>query len=77
MFRDTMVEVDEPILVKVPRLGKIECNREKGKPSKTLFKRLHYDAVSNMSIVQCIPITGRTHQIRVHLHFLGNSLNLS
>ena len=40
-----------------------------GRHSKTLFKRIHYDGEN--SIVYCRPFTGRSHQIRVHLHFLG------
>ncbi|KAK3316658.1 pseudouridine synthase [Apodospora peruviana] len=26
------------------------------------------------SIVRCLPVTGRTHQLRVHLHFLGHPI---
>jgi len=39
--------------------------------SRTVFKRLYYHRQSNTSIVKCIPFTGRTHQIRVHLKYLG------
>ena len=30
-----------------------------------------YDAATDTSIVRCRPITGRTHQLRVHLSMLG------
>jgi tRNA pseudouridine synthase 9 len=42
-----------------------------GKPSCTHFNRISYDAKTNTSVVRCKPITGRTHQIRVHLKYLG------
>ncbi|XP_033625770.1 RNA pseudouridylate synthase domain-containing protein 2-like [Asterias rubens] len=40
-----------------------------GKECKTHFKRLSYDG--HTSIVKCFPHTGRMHQIRVHLQYLG------
>lgn len=42
-----------------------------GKPSKTTFESLGYNANSDTSVVLCKPHTGRTHQVRVHLQYLG------
>lgn len=58
--------VDKPIGATNGRMYDIN---DKGKASKTLFKRLNYQ--NGHSIVQCQPITGRTHQIRIHLKYLG------
>lgn len=65
---------DQPILQISPKLG---LNRVKadGKHAKTLFRRLHYNAEKDYSIVECHPYTGRTHQLRVHLQFLGHPIS--
>lgn len=39
-----------------------------------MFKKLWYDELSNSSLVECKPITGRTHQIRVHISSLGHPI---
>ncbi len=39
----------------------------KGKASKTEFRPLKYFPLANMTLVECLPHTGRQHQIRVHL----------
>lgn len=44
------------------------------KQSKTLFKKLWYDPATDTSLLECNPITGRTHQIRVHISSLGHSI---
>lgn len=53
---------------------KVALNRvaEDGKPAKTEFKRISYDGQT--SIVKCRPLTGRTHQIRVHLQYIGHPI---
>lgn len=42
-----------------------------GKPSRSRFQCLAYDEASDSSLVACAPLTGRGHQLRVHLQWLG------
>jgi hypothetical protein len=44
------------------------------KPSSTQFELLHVAPDGLTSVVSCRPLTGRTHQIRVHLQFLGHPI---
>jgi tRNA pseudouridine32 synthase/23S rRNA pseudouridine746 synthase len=45
-----------------------------GKPSLTRYCMLTYDALTNSSRVELEPITGRTHQLRVHLAAIGHPI---
>lgn len=42
-----------------------------GKHAISRFKLLSYDPSTNESLVSCCPITGRGHQLRVHLQLVG------
>lgn len=52
--------------------GKALSHQGRGKHACTRFRRLHSDGVD--SIIECMPVTGRTHQIRVHLQYLGHPI---
>ncbi len=50
------------------------CIDSSGKPSITEYEVIKYDSNTNLSLVKCILLTGRTHQIRVHMKAIGNPL---
>ncbi|XP_021702395.1 RNA pseudouridylate synthase domain-containing protein 2 isoform X1 [Aedes aegypti] len=67
-FPDGIIECKEPIEVVSYKIGVCKVS-PKGKECTTTFQKLGYNGTS--SVVLCKPLTGRMHQIRVHLQYLG------
>ena len=70
-FQDDVLSFSFPLAVLDHRRGLHACDLAKGKPSLSRFRLLAYDPDSNTSVVRCEPVTGRTHQLRLHLQRLG------
>lgn len=52
--------------------GRMGVDDARGKPSETRFERLRHTAAH--SLVRLHPLTGRRHQLRVHLYSLGHPI---
>lgn len=50
------------------------CDNNEGKQSTTIIKPIKYNKQKDLSLVELIPITGRQHQLRVHMYFLGHKI---
>ncbi len=66
--------VDLPLMVDWPNRPRHMVDKKNGKPSQTRYEVLSYDSVSNTSRVALEPITGRTHQLRLHMQALGHPI---
>lgn len=65
------VTCDQPLSTFDPRVSLNRVDPD-GKEAKTVFNRISFDGET--SVVRCKPFTGRTHQIRVHLQYLGHPI---
>lgn len=65
-------EVDLPLICDWPNRPRQKVDFEVGKPSRTLWKKVSTAAGS--SLLQLTPITGRSHQLRVHMQAIGHPI---
>ncbi|KAI0669570.1 pseudouridine synthase, partial [Trametes maxima] len=72
-FPEEEVVCEEPLLTVDRQMG-LNIAHPEGKHAKTIFKRIRYDENTDTSVLHCRPMTGRSHQIRVHLQYLGHPI---
>jgi RluA family pseudouridine synthase len=64
-------EVDAPLAPHPLKLGLMRVDSGHGKRSKTRFEVVENFAGMGYALLKCEPLTGRTHQIRVHAAHAG------
>jgi tRNA pseudouridine32 synthase/23S rRNA pseudouridine746 synthase len=67
-------EIDLPIAADWPNRPKQKVDANAGKPSLTRYWLLAHDAEEDISRLELAPITGRTHQLRLHMAAIGHPI---
>ena len=71
---ETSGRIDLPLICDWPNRPKQMVDFEMGKPAQTDFTVLDRDSNLNVTRVELKPITGRSHQLRVHMLALGHPI---
>jgi len=67
-------EIDLPMLVDWPNRPKRTINHVEGQSALTRWRCTAVDTAANTSRVELEPVTGRTHQLRVHMQAIGHPM---
>jgi tRNA pseudouridine32 synthase/23S rRNA pseudouridine746 synthase len=67
-------DIDLPLLADWPQRPRQKIDLQQGKPSQTRYRVLHRDPVTRTTRLALQPLTGRTHQLRVHLLAIGHPI---
>lgn len=74
LVADDAGEVDLPLICDWPNRPRQIVEHAIGKPSLTRYRVLARDPAANTTRVELEPVTGRTHQLRVHMATLGHPI---
>jgi tRNA pseudouridine32 synthase/23S rRNA pseudouridine746 synthase len=67
-------EIDLPLIADWPQRPRQKVDHDIGKPSLTRYQVLRRDNESRTTCVSLEPVTGRSHQLRVHLLAIGHPI---
>ena len=71
---DSWSTIDLPLLPDWPNRPLSKVDLANGKPSLTRWRVLAHDAAANATRVALEPVTGRSHQLRLHLQAIGHPI---
>ena len=67
-------EIALPLIADWPNRPRQKVDLDIGKPSLTRYRLLDYDAENDTTLVELEPVTGRSHQLRLHLAAIGHAI---
>ena len=66
--------IDLPIAADWPNRPLSKIDHQSGKPSVTRWRVVAYDSIGASTRVELEPVTGRSHQLRLHMRELGHPM---
>ncbi len=74
LFEQDSGEIDLPLMADWPNRPKQKWDREHGKASLTRYRVMARDEAARTTRLELEPVTGRAHQLRLHLLSLGHPI---
>jgi tRNA pseudouridine32 synthase/23S rRNA pseudouridine746 synthase len=66
--------IDKPMICDWPNRPRQMIDYEKGKSAQTCYEIIQYTPGNNTTRLMLSPITGRTHQLRLHMQSIGHAI---
>lgn len=66
--------IDLPLIADWPNRPLQKVDLEHGKPSQTRWRSVRHDAARGVTLLDLAPLTGRSHQLRLHLASIGHPI---